>query len=320
LTELVAHAYDLKVKLHIYTNINLKLYRFMILQQTNTALKSIQLSLPPKNNYNNTFFFLINENFFVTPNSSSMTTEECMLYLIVYMGWKWIRCLSSGDCPVCVCVCVCERVYLCVCVCVRECICVCVCVCVCERVYLCVCVRECICVCVCLCVRECICVCVCVSVCERVYLCVCVCVSVCERVYLCVCVCVCVWESVFVCVSLCERVYLCVVCVCVCGGRLWITSTCDFQITRRALKGTVHPKMTHPKVGRNLYECVCSEHKWRYSEERLTSIVGQKYCSVSLILQNIFLCVQNKHIHTGLEILQSESMMTECSFLGALSL
>ncbi len=46
----------------------------------------------------------------------------------------------------------------------------------------------------------------------------------------------------------------------------------------------------------------------------------KKYRSVSLILQNIFLCVQNKHIHTGLEILQSESMMTGCSFLGALSL
>ncbi len=30
-------------------------------------------------------------------------------------------------------------------------------------------------------------------------------------------------------------------------------------------------------------------------------------CSVSLILQNIFLCVQqNKHIHTGLELLEDE--------------
>jgi len=46
----------------------------------------------------------------------------------------------------------------------------------------------------------------------------------------------------------------------------------------------------------------------------------KKYCSVSLILQNIFLCVQNKHIHTGLDLLQSESMMTGFSFLGALSL
>ncbi len=39
-----------------------------------------------------------------------------------------------------------------------------------------------------------------------------------------------------------------------------------------ALKGTVHPKMkilsfTHPQVDPNLYECVCSEHKGRYSEE-----------------------------------------------------
>ncbi len=32
-------------------------------------------------------------------------------------------------------------------------------------------------------------------------------------------------------------------------------------------------------------------------------------CSVSLILQNIFLCVQqNKDIHTGLELLESEQM------------
>ncbi len=72
----------------------------------------------------------------MTQNSSSMTTEECKLYLIVYMGWQWIRCLSSGDCPVCgkgVCVCVCLCVY-------RVCVCVCVCVSVCERVYLCVCV------------------------------------------------------------------------------------------------------------------------------------------------------------------------------------
>ncbi len=38
-------------------------------------------------------------------------------------------------------------------------------------------------------------------------------------------------------------------------------------------------------------------------------------------LQNIFLCVQqNKHIHTGLEILEGELMMTEFSFLGELSL
>ncbi len=44
-------------------------------------------------------------------------------------------------------------------------------------------------------------------------------------------------------------------------------------------------------------------------------------CSVSLILQNIFLCVQqNKHIHTGLDLLEGELMMTEFSFLGELSL
>ncbi len=38
-------------------------------------------------------------------------------------------------------------------------------------------------------------------------------------------------------------------------------------------------------------------------------------------LQNIFLCVrQNKDIHAGLEPLEGEYMMTEFSFLGALSL
>ncbi len=41
------------------------------------------------------------------------------------------------------------------------------------------------------------------------------------------------------------------------------------------LKETVHPKtkilssFTHPQVDPNLYECVCSEHKGRYSEESL---------------------------------------------------
>ncbi len=47
----------------------------------------------------------------------------------------------------------------------------------------------------------------------------------------------------------------------------------------------------------------------------LTSIVGKKIlwksmvpqnCSVSHIFQNIFLCVQNKHIHTGLDLLEDE--------------
>ncbi len=42
---------------------------------------------------------------------------------------------------------------------------------------------------------------------------------------------------------------------------------------KQLVKGTVHPKMkilssfTHPQVDPNLYECVCSEHKGRYSEE-----------------------------------------------------
>ncbi len=44
-------------------------------------------------------------------------------------------------------------------------------------------------------------------------------------------------------------------------------------------------------------------------------------CSVSHILQNNFLCVQqNKDIHTCLELLEGEKMMTELSFLGELSL
>ncbi len=33
------------------------------------------------------------------------------------------------------------------------------------------------------------------------------------------------------------------------------------------LKGTVHPKMKILSFTPNLYECVCSEHKGRYSEE-----------------------------------------------------
>ncbi len=42
---------------------------------------------------------------------------------------------------------------------------------------------------------------------------------------------------------------------------------------------------------------------------------------VTNFLQNIFLCVrQNKEIHTGLELLEGEKMMTEFSFLGELSL
>ncbi len=85
---------------------------------------------------------------------------------------------------------------------------------------------------------------------------------------------------------------------------------------------------THPQVVPNLYEYLCSaEHKGRYFEESLqpgcfgaplTSIIGKKNgsqpqnCSVSLILQNILICVQqNKDIHTGLELLKDEKMMTE---------
>ncbi len=88
-----------------------------------------------------------------------------------------------------------------------------------------------------------------------------------------------------------------------------------------SLKGTVHPKMkilssfTHPQVDPNLYECVCSEHKGRYFEEcekqssifllLLKSMVSQNSL-ITNFLQNIFLCVQNKHIHTGLDLLEGE--------------
>ncbi len=100
----------------------------------------------------------------------------------------------------------------------------------------------------------------------------------------------------------------------------------------KQFKGIVHPKMkilssfTPPQVVPNLYECVCSaEHKGRYSEEcgkqsssgaPLTSIVFFFLLWKSMVpqnslithfLQNIFLCVQqNKHIHTGLELLEGE--------------
>ncbi len=42
---------------------------------------------------------------------------------------------------------------------------------------------------------------------------------------------------------------------------------------------------------------------------------------VTNFLQNIVLCVrQNKEIHTGLELLEGEQMMTELKILGELSL
>ncbi len=42
---------------------------------------------------------------------------------------------------------------------------------------------------------------------------------------------------------------------------------------------------------------------------------------VTNFLQNIFLCVQqNKEINTGLDLLESEQMITEFSFLDELSL
>ncbi len=91
------------------------------------------------------------------------------------------------------------------------------------------------------------------------------------------------------------------------------------------LKGIVHPKMktlssfTCPEVVPNLYECVCSEHKGRYSEEcgnravldhsicfLLWKSMVPKNSLITNFLQNIFLCVRHKHIHTGLERLEGE--------------
>ncbi len=86
---------------------------------------------------------------------------------------------------------------------------------------------------------------------------------------------------------------------------------------------------TQPQVVTNLYECVCSaEHKDRYSEECEQSETEQFWGNIDLhsifffvlwksmvpqnrlvtnFLQNIFPCVrQNKHIHTGLELLEAE--------------
>ncbi len=66
------------------------------------------------------------------------------------------------------------------------------------------------------------------------------------------------------------------------------------------LKGIVHPK--------NEKKIICSaEHKGRYFEKILWKSMVPQNCSVSHILQNIFLCVQqNKDIHTGLELLEGE--------------
>ncbi len=70
---------------------------------------------------------------------------------------------------------------------------------------------------------------------------------------------------------------------------------------------------THPQVVPNLYECVCSEHKGQYSVGNRAVFVFLLWKSmvpqnslVTNFLQNIFLCVQNKHIHTGLEQLEDE--------------
>ncbi len=84
---------------------------------------------------------------------------------------------------------------------------------------------------------------------------------------------------------------------------------------------------TRPQVVPNLYECVCAEHKGRYSEEcgkqsssgaQLTSIVffsyyGSQWCPKTVWLQTFFKISlfkisvrQNKEIHKGLELLEGE--------------
>ncbi len=91
------------------------------------------------------------------------------------------------------------------------------------------------------------------------------------------------------------------------------------------LKGQFAQKFTPPQVVPNLYECLCSaEHKGRYFEEcgkqsssgtPLTSIVFffilwksmmPQNSLVTNFLQNIFLCVRQNKVHTGLELLEGE--------------
>ncbi len=97
-------------------------------------------------------------------------------------------------------------------------------------------------------------------------------------------------------------------------------------LTHSDLSFVINPKMkilsSFTQVFPDLYECVCSaEHKGRYSEECGTpssigapltfsltmEVNGAQNNLIKNFLQNIFLCVQqNKHIHTGLEILEDE--------------
>ncbi len=94
------------------------------------------------------------------------------------------------------------------------------------------------------------------------------------------------------------------------------------------LKGIVHPKMkmlpfTHPQVVPNMYlfvllntkedilKKVCNRLFWGtidfHSRKKCYEGNGAPDCSVSHILQNIFLCVQqSKYIYTGLELLEGE--------------
>ncbi len=78
--------------------------------------------------------------------------------------------------------------------------------------------------------------------------------------------------------------------------------------------------IVHPKVVPNLYECLCSaEHKGRYYEESgkqaVFSYYASQWCPKTAWLQTFFkwssFVFGGKEIHTGLELLEGEQMMTE---------
>ncbi len=85
----------------------------------------------------------------------------------------------------------------------------------------------------------------------------------------------------------------------------------SFRRGVREVKGTVHLKMkilsfTHPQVFPDLYECVCSEHKGRYSEECETEEcvfltmevnVAPKQPDYTLYPKYLPLCSEQTHSH-----------------------
>ncbi len=108
---------------------------------------------------------------------------------------------------------------------------------------------------------------------------------------------------------------------------IFLFLTLEFHLL--GVKGIVHPKIlssfTHPQVFPNRYKNIFVLPNTKKdilkkvgnssSGAPLTSIVGKniyngsQWCprtDVSHILQNIFLCVQNKHIHTDSELFEGE--------------